>query len=91
MLSTIFDNDRGIAFLGWPTSFIIAEISTNINIHRQSISGQVLFIPKPSFVDINPVAHTGLSIYLIDKVLVDIPSPIINIGIWVCTISIRNI
>lgn len=80
MLSTILESDRGVAFLGWPTAFLLAEKSTTS--HIQSISGRVLFVPKPAFKDINPVAKTGFSIYLIDKVL-DIPSPIINGGIWV--------
>uniref|UniRef100_A0A914UHR9 Menorin C-terminal domain-containing protein n=1 Tax=Plectus sambesii TaxID=2011161 RepID=A0A914UHR9_9BILA len=85
VLSTIVEsNESGPAFLGWPTAFLLSEhVPTRSSMSApQTVSGRVLFVAKPGFVDTNPIGETGLSIFLLDNVA-DLPSPIIKGGIRV--------
>ncbi|TKR76927.1 hypothetical protein L596_017992 [Steinernema carpocapsae] len=69
VLSKTFQSDRGIAFLGWSNSFLLAKKSGNeeAGFKPMYYSGKVLFLPKKGLKHISPLEDSGLSLQLVDR------------------------
>uniref|UniRef100_A0A915BK54 Menorin C-terminal domain-containing protein n=1 Tax=Parascaris univalens TaxID=6257 RepID=A0A915BK54_PARUN len=81
--SGIVDSTDGVAFLGWPNSFLISLLQPPMLPNIQSISAQLTFVRKRNVRrDEDWIDKSGLAIYLPEKVL-DIQSPEIDGGIKV--------
>uniref|UniRef100_A0A1I7ZHZ1 Alpha-galactosidase n=1 Tax=Steinernema glaseri TaxID=37863 RepID=A0A1I7ZHZ1_9BILA len=68
VLSKTFQSERGIAFLGWSNSFLLAKKTTEgeRGFQPRSYSGKVLFLPKKGLRHISPLEDSGLSLQLVD-------------------------
>ncbi|KHN74751.1 Uncharacterized protein Tcan_14717 [Toxocara canis] len=81
MPSGIVDSTDGVAFLGWPNSFLISLLQSPMFPSAQSISAQLTFVRKRNVRgDEDWIEKSGLAVYLPEKVL-DIQSPEIDGGI----------
>lgn len=93
LLSTIITSDRGLAFVGWPTAFLVSERSATTG-QGQTVSGTVLFVPKRHWMENPTEPITGLSFFLLNRID-DITSPLLRDGIHLFigfdgTIAIQN-
>ncbi|MFH4977027.1 hypothetical protein AB6A40_003736 [Gnathostoma spinigerum] len=80
MPSGIVESDEGVAFLGWPKSFLISLIQPPLFPSQQTLSAKIKFIKKRGAPDELLKERSGLAVYFLEKV-VDIQSPNIDDGI----------
>ncbi|CAG9530033.1 unnamed protein product [Cercopithifilaria johnstoni] len=73
-------SDEGIAFLGWPTAFLISLMRPLVFPDIQRITAKLIFVKKKRNINDNWLKNSGFVIYLLEKVL-DLQSPEITTGI----------
>ncbi|EFO14832.2 hypothetical protein LOAG_13683 [Loa loa] len=73
-------SDKGIAFLGWPTAFLISLIQPSVFPDIQRITAKLIFVKKKQNINDDWLKHSGFVVYLLEKVL-DLQSPEITTGI----------
>ncbi|KAM3724063.1 Uncharacterized protein ACO02O_07219 [Dirofilaria immitis] len=73
-------SDEGIAFIGWPTAFLISLKQPPIFPDIQRITAKLIFVKKKRNIDDDWLKHSGFVIYLLEKVI-DLQSPDITTGI----------
>lgn len=81
ILSTIITSDIAVAFVGWPTAFLLSLSTFDIS-QSHTVSGRVLFVAKRHWKEEIAFTVTGLSIFLLPSVD-DIVSPLLKDGIRV--------
>ncbi|VDN17997.1 unnamed protein product [Gongylonema pulchrum] len=75
-------SNEGVAFLGWPTAFLISLLQRPLFPSLQRITAQLIFVKKRRNGDNDLLKNSGFTIYLLEKVL-DLQSPEITTGIKV--------
>uniref|UniRef100_A0A915Q7D0 Uncharacterized protein n=1 Tax=Setaria digitata TaxID=48799 RepID=A0A915Q7D0_9BILA len=75
-------SDKGIAFLGWPTAFLISLLQPPVFPDIQRVTAKLIFVKKKRNNNDDWLKHNGFVIYLLEKVL-DLHSPEITTGIKV--------
>uniref|UniRef100_A0A0R3RKZ1 ANF_receptor domain-containing protein n=1 Tax=Elaeophora elaphi TaxID=1147741 RepID=A0A0R3RKZ1_9BILA len=75
-------SDEGIAFIGWPTAFLISLMRPLVFPNIQRITAKLIFVKKKQNTNDDWFKHSGFVIYLLEKVL-DLQSPEITTGIKV--------
>uniref|UniRef100_A0A8R1TZT8 Uncharacterized protein n=1 Tax=Onchocerca volvulus TaxID=6282 RepID=A0A8R1TZT8_ONCVO len=73
-------SDEGVAFLGWPSAFLISLLQPPRFPDIQRITAKLIFVKKKRNIDDDWLKHSGFVIYLLEKVL-DLQSPEITTGI----------
>ncbi|KAL4002516.1 hypothetical protein ACH3XW_3770 [Acanthocheilonema viteae] len=73
-------SDEGVAFLGWPTAFLISLMQPLVFPDIQRITAKLIFVKKKQNINDDWLKHSGFVIYLLEKVL-DLQSPEITTGI----------
>uniref|UniRef100_A0AAF5PRI2 Uncharacterized protein n=3 Tax=Wuchereria bancrofti TaxID=6293 RepID=A0AAF5PRI2_WUCBA len=73
-------SDEGIAFIGWPTAFLISLMQPSVFPDIQRITAKLIFVKKKQNINDDWLKHSGFVIYLLEKVL-DLQSPEITTGI----------
>ncbi|KJH53745.1 hypothetical protein DICVIV_00174 [Dictyocaulus viviparus] len=74
ILSTVIRSNKGVVFIGHPAALLISQIPPPLYPSYQRIDGKVQFLSKAIRHKIDVDDHTGLVIYLMDRML-EIESP----------------
>lgn len=87
-------SDEGIAYLGWPTAFLISLQQPPIFPDLQRVTAKLIFVKRKRNIDDDWLKHSGFALYLLEKVF-DLQTPEITSGIKVFVgysgrISIEN-
>ncbi|VDN02348.1 unnamed protein product [Thelazia callipaeda] len=75
-------SDEGIAFLNWPTAFLISLFQAPVFPDIQRLTAKLIFVKKKRYMKDEWLKDSGFVIYLLEKVT-DLQSPEINTGIKV--------